>query len=150
MINPRRPFVGRGLIAASAGLLLVAAIAGQVSALKPPAPTSTTAILSIDPATCQVIVRYDWSGFTGGKLLAEVLLFEQQAGLPEEAKLGLDLRDVSGRLGTFTAELNGLSPVGEPERPLYAKGSLWTLNGNTRMIAGSLSVSDSVLSTCQG
>jgi hypothetical protein len=146
LINPRRPFVGRGLIAASAALLLVADIAGQVSAVRPPQPSSITTLVSHDETTCEFVARFDWSGFNGQHLLAEISLVERENGV-DRTFIGHDFRDVSGRGGTGTWSFS-FSASPEPARPIYATAALWTMSQNTRMVEGSQSASQPVESDC--
>jgi hypothetical protein len=140
--------MARLALIASAATLLLGAVAAPVAA-KPAPPSAVVTIVSVNETTCEITVRYDWSGFTGKHLLAEFLVWDGQEG-QVHSMLGADLRDVSGSEGTFTHTVGGLVPHGEAARPIFATAGLWTGSVHTRLIVGSDTRSDDVISECQG
>lgn len=136
------------LVGAGGALLLVAALAAPAAAGRPADRMTLTTLVSANEATCEFTVRYDWSGFGGNRLLAEILLYEHENGI-DRPFAGGDKFIVEGKQGTFTWTSAGVGfSTPEPGHPLFAEGSLWTYSNNTKYIEGSRSFSDSVYTDC--
>ena len=143
-MTQRRNVRGR-LLGAGAAMLLIGALAAPAAA-KPLQSTITT-IVSVDEANCIFTVRYDWSGFSGKRLYAQIQLYEHENGI-DRPFAGGSTFFVDGRQGTFTWEGHVGFASPEPARPIFAEGSLWTYTNNSRSIAGSRSISDSIVTDC--
>lgn len=144
--DDQRQTAGGRLFAICAAILLAVALAGPVSA-KPAEPFTRTTILDWNETTCTATVLYEWSGFTGKRLLAEIILFEVENGI-DRPFAGADAFIVEGRQGSFEATIYSGFSSPEPARPMYATGELWTYNQNTRSVDGSRSQSDSLVTDC--
>jgi len=134
------------LFTAGAVMLLALAFAGPVSA-KPAELFTQTTILDWNETACSFHVRFEWSGFTGKRLLAEILLVEVENGA-DRPFAGADAFVVEGKQGVFETTIYSGFASPEPARPIYAVGELWTYNQNTKSVAGSKSQSDPIVTDC--
>jgi hypothetical protein len=141
----QRRIAGR-LFAAGSVMLLALAFAGPAAA-KPAVTFTQTTMLDWDETACTFHVRYEWSGFTGKRLLAEILLVEVENGV-DRPFVGADQFVVEGKQGVFETTLYPGFASPEPARPIYAVGELWTYNQNTKAVAGSRSQSDPIVTDC--